>query len=46
MSKRKNIMDFAGAWKNLSYEEIDYMKKIINNVRKKSTKDLLEKLHN
>ena len=43
LKRKKNIMEFAGAWKNLvSDKEAEDMKKTIRNLRKKSTKDLLK----
>ncbi len=41
--KNKNIMDFAGAWKNTSDKEARKIKEDIYNLRKKSTKDLVRK---
>lgn len=42
LKKKSNIMDFAGAWKDMSEEEAEKMKKIIYDLRKKSTKELIE----
>ena len=43
LSRKRNIMEFAGAWKNLiSDKEAEEMKKDIKNLRKKTTKDLLK----
>jgi len=39
-----NIMEFAGAWKHLSNADIKKMKLRIIYLRKRSTKELLEKL--
>ena len=37
-------MDFAGAWKNISDEEAEEMKKEISKLTNKSTRDLMKKL--
>ena len=37
----KNIMKFAGAWKDVDDKEIEKMKKSISDLRKRSTKELL-----
>ena len=42
--EKKDIMRFAGAWKNVSDNEIKDMKKTIADVRRKSTVELLKKL--
>lgn len=39
--KKKNIMEFAGAWKDIDEKEIDSMKENISKLRKSSTKELL-----
>ena len=41
--RRKDIMEFAGSWKDVSDEKIDEIKESINELRRKSTKELLEK---
>lgn len=41
--KKRDIMEFAGIWQNKSDEEIEDMKKFINDLGKKATKDLLRK---
>ena len=38
--KNKNIMDFAGAWKDISDKETEEMKENIYNLRKKSTEEI------
>jgi predicted CopG family antitoxin len=41
--RKKSIMEFAGAWKDLvSEKEADRMKNEIKNLRKRSTKELLK----
>lgn len=42
--KNKNIMDFAGAWRNISDKEAEKIKEDIYNLRKKSTEDLMRKI--
>lgn len=42
MKKKKNIMDFAGIWKNMTNEEAEKLKEDIKEIKKKSTKDLIE----
>ena len=41
---RGDIMQFAGAWKNIPDEEIALMKKEILDLRKKSTQELAKRL--
>ncbi len=41
--KRKSIMEFAGVWKNVADKEIEKMKKGIKELRKRSTKELMQK---
>ena len=43
MKRKKDIMEFAGAWKNISDEEAEKMKSNILKLRKNSTKELMEK---
>ena len=43
-SRKKDIMEFAGAWKDMREEETEEMKEKIRELRKKSTKELLDKL--
>ena len=43
-TKKSDIMTFAGAWKNISDEEANQIKEDIANLRKKSSKELMEKL--
>ena len=43
LSKKINIMEFAGAWKDISNEDIDKMKSNIEANDKKQTKELLKK---
>ncbi len=43
LKRKKNIMEFAGAWKDIvSDKKAEEMKKAIKNLRRKSTKDLLK----
>lgn len=42
LSKKKNIMKFAGAWKNVSDKTINDMKLRIKKLRKNSTGALLK----
>ncbi len=41
--KRKDIMKFAGAWKDIDKEEIEDMKRAIEEHDLKETKELLKK---
>jgi len=43
MRRKKDIMEFAGAWKNISDKEAEEMKSNISKLRKRSTKELMEK---
>lgn len=43
LSGRKDIMEFAGTWKNVSKENIEDIKNKIKELRKRSTKELIEK---
>ncbi len=43
LSKKRDIMEFAGVWKNVSEEEIKELKNEIKKIRRKSTEDLLKK---
>jgi len=40
--KEKDIMKFAGAWKDMSDEETEEIKDNINKLRKKSTRELIK----
>lgn len=40
--KDRDIMKFAGAWKDISDERMKRIKDSIRNLRKKSTKELLK----
>ncbi|MBS3080613.1 antitoxin VapB family protein [Candidatus Pacearchaeota archaeon] len=40
--RKKDIMEFAGMWKNVSDKDIKEMKKIIGELRDSSTNQLLE----
>ena len=40
--KRRNIMEFAGAWKNISDKEIEEMKKNIEIIGERATKELIK----
>lgn len=43
LNRKKNIMEFAGAWKDvISDKEAEEMKRDIKKLRKKTTKDLLK----
>ena len=42
--KKKDIMEFAGIWKNKDDEEIEEVKENIIKFRKKATSDLLRKI--
>ena len=44
--KKENIMKFAGAWKDMTDEEADKIKDTIQELREKSTRDLIKKLKN
>ena len=44
ITSKKDVMNFAGAWKNISNEEAEEMKKNIIKMRKKSTKEILGNL--
>ena len=39
-SQKRNIMQFAGAWKNVPDTDIEEMKRNILELRKRSTKEL------
>jgi predicted CopG family antitoxin len=42
LKRKRNIMEFAGAWKDIiGDKEAENMKKAIKELRKKTTKDLL-----
>jgi len=38
---KKDIMSFAGIWKDVEDREIDNIKKSISNLKKKSTEELI-----
>ena len=40
---KKDIMFFAGAWKDLEDKEVENIKKSISNLRKSSTKELIDR---
>ncbi len=44
MPKKKDIMEFAGAWKSMSDEEAEEMKLVIERLRKRSTRELLKEI--
>lgn len=49
MGKKKDIMEFVGAWKNIPDNEIEEMKENIKIMREKSTQELskrIKRLHN
>lgn len=41
-AKKRDIMEFAGAWKDISERDLDGMKEEISNLRKRATRDLLD----
>ena len=43
LNKKKSIVNFAGTWKDISDEEAEEMKKNIMELRKRSTKELVQK---
>jgi predicted CopG family antitoxin len=43
LSKKKSILEFAGAWADIDDEEAEEMKKNIKKLREDSTKELLRK---
>jgi len=43
LKRKRSIMEFAGAWKDIDEEEAEKMKKNIRKLRKDSTKELLRK---
>ena len=48
VKEKRDIMEFAGAWKNISEEEIKEMKENIKKARKKATLELssrIKRLH-
>lgn len=42
--ENKGILNFAGAWSNLNESDIKGLKKNLQDIRKKSTKELLDDL--
>lgn len=46
LPKKRSIMEFAGAWSHLSEEEINDIKKSIEELRKNATKSLLKRTEN
>ena len=44
VGKEKNIMRFAGAWKDMSDKEAERMKKHIKDLNKRATKELFQRL--
>ena len=44
LPKKGDIMEFAGAWKHISDEEAEEMKKAIYQLRKNSTRSLLRRV--
>lgn len=44
MTQKRDIMEFAGAWKNIPDKEIDEMKENIRTMRKKSGEELSKKI--
>ena len=43
---KRDIMSFAGVWKDISDQRIEEMKKTINILRKATTKEMMEKVKN
>lgn len=43
LSKKRDIMEFAGAWKDVSEEEIEDMKNIINRLGENASRKLIKK---
>ena len=41
LPKKKSIMEFAGAWKDMSEKETEEMKNNIKKLRKNATKELI-----
>lgn len=42
LTKKRDIMEFAGAWKNISDKRIEEMKKDVRELRRRSTEELLK----
>ena len=42
--KKKSLLEFAGVWSHMTDNDADQMKKSIEQLRKKSTADLLERM--
>ena len=42
LKRERSILDFAGAWENVSDEEIDAIKREIRLLRRRGTKKLFE----
>lgn len=42
LKKKRDIMEFAGAWEDISDKDTKEIKDTINSLRKKSTKDLIK----
>jgi len=43
LSRKRSVMEFAGAWKNIGKKDIKEMKKEIEKLRKNSTKSLIKR---
>lgn len=43
LKKKRSIKEFAGAWKDMSDKDVEEMKSNIDKLRKRSTKELMEK---
>ena len=41
--EKRDVMEFAGVWKNIGDEEISDMKEKIRRLRKKSTEEIMRK---
>ncbi|MFH1425709.1 MAG: antitoxin VapB family protein [archaeon] len=42
LTRKKNIMDFAGAWKSMNEKSFEKVKKDIKALKKRSTKELIK----
>ena len=42
LSRRRNVLEFSGVWKDMGDKEINKMKKNLSKLRKDSTKELLK----
>lgn len=44
IKEKRDIMEFAGAWKEIGMEEVNGIKANIEKIRKKSTKELSNRI--